>query len=135
MPILRDLSIIWALLHVLVLFVSLYDSRYSTKKTIILTAVFMLPLGAINVAAYLFFGPVKYANLLLLLCTLPSLIFFYILAKNRDGRFFFTFCLADTISYEIIAITALLEYYICGNQFVLMFVLRLIAFPLLEVFM
>ena len=135
MPILRDLSIIWALLHVLVLFVSLYDSRYSTKKTIILTAVFMLPLGAINVAAYLFFGPVKYANLLLLLCTLPSLIFFYILAKNRDGRFFFTFCLADTISYEIIAITALLEYYICGNQFVLMFVLRLIAFPLLEFFM
>ncbi len=135
MPILRDLSIIWALLHVLVLFVSLYESRYSMKKTIILTVSFMLPLVAINAVACVLLGTVKYANLVLLLCTLPSLIFFYILAKNRDGRFFFTFCLADTVSYEIIVITTLLEYYICGNQFILMFVLRLIAFPLLEIVM
>lgn len=135
MPILRDLSIIWALLHVLVLFVSLYESRYSMKKTIILTASFMLPLVAINAVACVLLGTVKYANLVLLLCTLPSLIFFFILAKNRDGRFFFTFCLADTVSYEIIVITTLLEYYICGNQFILMFVLRLIAFPVLEIVM
>lgn len=132
MPILRDLSIMWALFHVIVMFVFLYESRYTARKTIVLTLIFMLPLMVFNAIACMRLGTVRYANLVLLLCTLPSLIFFYILAKNRDGRFFFTFCLVDTVSYEIIVITTLLEYYIGKNQFILMFILRLLAFPILE---
>ena len=92
MPILRDLSIMWSMLHVIVLFAFLYESRYTARKTMILTLIFMLPLMVFNAIACVKLGTVRYANLILLLCTLPSLIFFYILAKNRDGRFFFTFC-------------------------------------------
>ena len=132
MPILRDLSIMWSMLHVIVLFAFLYESRYTARKTMILTLIFMLPLMVFNAIACVKLGTVRYANLILLLCTLPSLIFFYILAKNRDGRFFFTFCFVDTVSYEIIVITTLLEYYIGKNQYILMFVLRLLAFPILE---
>lgn len=41
MLLLRDLSVLWSLLHILVLFMMLYRSRYSRKKTILLTGISM----------------------------------------------------------------------------------------------
>ncbi len=132
MTILRDLSVIWSLFHVLVLFVFLYDSRFSFRKTLTATSIFMIPLVAFNIVCFIHIGPERYAQLLVFLCSLPSLIFFLFIAKKPDGRFFFTFCLSNTISMEITAVTNLLDFFIPGEYYIVMFISRLIAFPLLE---
>lgn len=130
---LRDISVFWSLLHALILFVLLYETRYSKKKSLILTLCFMLPLVVLNGIMFVFVEVGKATALMSLTCTLPSLIFFFIIAKRRDGRFFFTFCLADTIAYEIIMGTSLLEYWFGGGYNLLMFVTRLLIFPILEI--
>lgn len=132
MTILRDLSVLWSLIHVLILFIFLYESRYPRKKTLILTCIFMIPLIFINIWGLIRFGPETMGQVLLLTCTLPSLIFFFIMAKNRNAKFFFTFCLVDTLSLEIIILTNIIDFYLPGKYYVVMFVTRLIAFPLLE---
>ena len=40
MTILRDLSVVWSLFHAIIIFVFLYDFRYSFRKTLILTGIF-----------------------------------------------------------------------------------------------
>lgn len=50
--------------------------------------------------------------------------------KHRDGRFFFTFCLADTLVLEILHATAVLDFFL-GNSYIFMFAARLILCPLL----
>ena len=132
MTLLRNISVIWSYIHVLILFVLLFESRYSRKKTLLLTAAFMGPLCVANVLAYILLGPERAAQIVMLTCSVPSAIFFYVIAKNRDGRFFFTFCLADTVTYELIVITMLIDYYLAGNQYVFMLLSRLLVFPAIE---
>ena len=70
----------------------------------------------------------------ILTCTLPSLLFFWFVSKDKKGRFFFTFCVADTVALWIIAVTNLLDFYFGGEQYILMFIGRLLLFPLAEWF-
>ena len=134
MTILRDISILWSFIHVLVLFIFLYESRFSKKKTFIWTLAVMTPLIVLNMILYFLLGPQLTGGALIMLTgTLPSLIFFWIMAKHRDGRFLFTFCMVDTLSYEIICITNIIDFYL-GETYIFMFVSRLILFPLLEWF-
>lgn len=132
MTILRDISIIWSFVHALILFAFFFESRFPPRKTNTLLCLTMVPLLILNVWLFLAVGPELAAQLILLTCTLPSLVFFYFLAKRRDGRFFFTFCLADTVSYWVIFVTSILDYYVGGNRYILMFVLRMLGFPLME---
>ena len=108
MTILRDISVMWSLIHTLVMFMFLFDSRYSKKKTIKLTLLTMLPLILLNFIMFLVCGSEGYMQRMLITLSLPSLIFFFILAKHRDGRFLFTFCVIDTLVLEIIYITNIL---------------------------
>ena len=134
MTILRDISILWSFIHVLILFIFLYESRYSKKKTIIWTVATMAPLIVLNMILFFKLGPqLTGGALIMLTCTLPSLIFFWIMAKHRDGRFLFTFCMVDTLSYEIMCITNIIDFYL-GESYIFLFVSRLILFPLLEWF-
>ncbi len=121
MTIFRELSVIWSLVHVLILFMFLYESRYPKKKAMTLTIIVMVPLAIFNLACFFILGAEKTGEIVLLTCTLPSLIFFWFLAKYRDGRFLFTFCVVDTISLEIIYITYILDYYLPGDNFIFMF--------------
>lgn len=132
MTILRDLSVVWSLIHVLILFMFLYESRYPKKKTMTLTTIFMIPLIVLNM--YIFFkcGPEFMGKILLLTCTIPSLIFFWFIAKYRDGRFLFTFCVVDTIALEILYISNIIDFYLPGSNYIVMFILRMLAFPILE---
>lgn len=132
MTILRDLSVIWSLLHVLVLFVFLYEPRFPKKKSMLLTSAAMVPWTAVNAVLYVLLGPEKMAQVLLLTATLPSLIFFYFMAKHRDGRFFFTFCFADTVAYGVIVLTSVMDYYLFGSRYIFMLASRLVAFPVME---
>lgn len=132
MTILRDLSMLWSLFHILILFILLYRSRYPRKKTYILTGIFMTPLVALNVAGLVLYGTELMGKVFLLTCTLPSFIFFWFMSEDRKGQFFFTFCLADTVSYWIIVVTNLADFYFGGEKYILMFIGRLVLFPLAE---
>lgn len=130
MTILRDISLMWSFIHTLIMFLFLFHSRYPKKKTITLTLVGMVPLLLINFVFFILYGADTYTKLMLITLSLPSFIFFWILAKHRDGRFIFTFCMVDTIVLEIVYITNIIDYYIPGYWF--MFAARIAAFPLLE---
>ena len=129
---LREVSILWCLFHILILFMLLYRSRFSRKTTILLTVLCMTPVGLANVAGLYLLGVERMGKLFYLTCTIPSLVFYYLMSKDRKGRFLFTFCVADTVAYWIIIVTNLLDYYAGGGRCILMFIGRLILFPLVE---
>lgn len=132
MTVLRDLSVLWSLFHILILFMLLYRSRYGRKKTFFLTGLVMGPLILLNVAGLFLYGTEVMGKIFVLTCTLPSLLFFWFISKDKKGRFFFTFCLADTIALWIIVVTNVLDFYLGGERYILMFIGRLILFPLVE---
>lgn len=129
MTVLRDISTTYASMFSLVLFMTLFESRRPKKETTLLTLGLMGPLMAVNVALLFILGPTTMSTLLLLTCSLPSLIFFWLLARHRDGRFFFTFCLADTLMLEVIYTTAVLDFFL-GNTYIFTVISRLILCPL-----
>ena len=118
----------YASMFSLVLFMILFESRYPKKKTMTLTISLMGPLMIANFVMLLVLGPVVMSTLLLLTCSLPSLIFFWFLAKYRDGRFLFTFCFADTIMLEIIDLTSILDFFL-GDTYIFMAIARLLLCP------
>ena len=132
MTILRDLSVLWSLSHILILFMLLYRSRYPQKMTVILTVAFMGSLALLNVAGLVKYGMEFMGQVFLLTCTLPSLLFFWFMSQDKKGQFFFTFCLADTVSYWIIALTNIMDFYFGGQRYILMLIGRLVLFPLVE---
>lgn len=134
MIIFKDLSIFWSLVHALVLFILLFESKYSQKKTIQLSLYAMGPLIIANLLLWIFLGNAAYLKIMLLSCSLPSLLFFFFLAKHRDGRFLFTFCMADTIIMELLYITNIIEFFIPGDNYLFLFFSRLLLYPTLEFF-
>lgn len=129
---LKEISLVWSMLHTLVIFILLFESRYSKKKTRFITGLTMIPLSIINLIIAASLSAEQMGMALLVTLSLPSLVVFWFLAKHRDGRFFFTFCLVDTIVLEIIYITQILNHYISPESDLFMFLARLLAFPLLE---
>lgn len=130
--ILRDLSIMWTLIHCCIMFMFLYESRYPSKKTNIITGIFMIPLIIVNVLNVRLFGIETAGHLIILCCVLPSFIFFFLMSKNRGTRFLFTFCVSDTIVLEVLFATNLLDGLLGFGNYIVMFVSRLIILPLLE---
>lgn len=132
---LREISILWSLLHTLVMFFLLFEPRFSQRKTMTVSLATMIPLIAVNTGLAFTVDADTMGTLLLLTLSLPSLIIFWVLAKNRDGRFFFTFCFVDTVSLEIIFITQIVDFYVSPETNLFMFVVRLLAFPIFEWFL
>lgn len=128
---LRDFSAIWSLFHVLFLFISLYEPRYSKRKTMLLTGIFMGSLLLVVSSLILIKGTIWVINVCIPLITLPSLLFFWILSSQRDGRFVFTFCLVDTLSLWWLAVTMLLNLWLTPNTYWMIFWGRMIGFPLM----
>ncbi len=123
---------LWSLFHILILFMLLYRSRYSRNKTFLLTGIIMGPLILLNVVGLAIYGAELMGKVFILTCTLPSLLFFLYMSRDKKGKFFFTFCLVDTVALWIIAVTNIMDFYLGGQQYVLMFVGRLVLFPLVE---
>lgn len=132
MELLRDFSLLWSMLHTLVLFLLLFESRFSKKKTVKITLAGMIPLIIINLVLFIVLGFDKYGTLMLLSLSLPSMIFFWFISKHKDGRFFFTFCMVDTTILEIVYITNILNHYLTPDSYLVMFFVRLISYPLIE---
>lgn len=130
--ILRDISILWSLSHCIIMFMFLYKSKYSAKTTAIWTASSLVLIAAGNMALLFFAGLEVLAQSIFISCVLPSLILFFLLAKNKDGRFFFTFCLVDTTVYWVLILTNMLDDALNLGNYIVMFVSRLIIFPAIE---
>lgn len=126
----RDISLMFVALFSLINFLFLFRPRFSIKTTVIWSIAVILPLMGFNFFLLRYLGPAKMSTLLLLTCTLPSMIFFWILSKYRDGRFFFAFCFADTLTLELIHITSIADFYF-GDTHQFMLISRLILCPLL----
>ena len=86
MLIFRDLSMLWSLSHILILFMSLYRSRYSKRKTIFLTVAAMAPLILLNMAGLVTYGAEFMGKVFILTCTLPSFAFFWFVSADKKGR-------------------------------------------------
>ncbi len=134
MLILRDLSLAWSYIHIVILFISLYEPRYPRKQSIALILAVMIPVGILNVGGVMLYGPEVMAQLMAFTCTLPSGIFFFVIAKNRNWRFIFTLLAVAAISYEVLVVSRIADYFLFGNRYIAMFVIRLICYPLLEWF-
>lgn len=130
--ILQDLSVVWAMFHVIFLFIILFRPRYSKKMSIMIAGAGMGILMALNLAGLKLFGFDMMGKVFFFTCSIPSFIFLYVLSESRRFRFLLTFCLADTTSFWIMVVTNLLDHYLGGGSYVLMFFSRLLAFPLLE---
>lgn len=133
MELLRDLSIAYSFVHIFIMFQALFESRYPKKKAKIISACFVIPLIVINWLLFLKLGYEGYGTLMLLTLTLPQGIMYWILSKHRDGRFFFTYCMVDTVALEIFYVTNLINYYTTPNTYIVMFLLRLVLYPLIEI--
>lgn len=132
MTLLRDISIFWAMLHVIFLFLMLFRSRFTKKKTIAIAGIGMGLLMLANGAGLIVFGIEALSKAFLFTCSIPSFIFFYVMSANKRFRFLLSFCLADTICLWLMAVTNLLDFYLGGGQYILMLLSRLIAYPAIE---
>lgn len=128
----RDLSIMWTIIHTLVLFIMLYEPRYTGKKNILLTCATMIPLILVNFVLLMVLGLDAYNPLMFLTLSLPSLIIFWLLARNRDGRFLFTFCLVDTVTLGITYLTNILDILFVPGEFIFAAAVRFAVYPLIE---
>lgn len=130
--ILQDLSIYWSMFHVFLLFVMLFRSKYTKKRTILVAAIGMGIIMVVNGVGIAVFGFEAIGRVFLFSCSVPSFVLFYLLSSYRKFRFLLTFCLADTCCIWLMAATNLLDHYLGGGQYILMFISRLVAFPLIE---
>lgn len=125
-----DLSVAIGMLVVILLFLILFESRCPTKIYLASLIPFMLLWLSGNLYILIAWGLDVLGRWSLLTCTLSSLIYFFLVAKQRGGRFFFTFCLTDTVMIWVMAVTNLIDFAI-GGEGMAAFILRLCAFPLM----
>ena len=130
--VLRLSSAAYSLVHILVMFFLFYAPRYSKKKTLLITGSVMGPLIIGNMILLSIMEQAAFGKIVLFLMVLPSFALFIYLAKHRDFRFVFTFCLADTISAEIILLSLIFNAYFTPDTNIVMALIRIIGFPLVE---
>lgn len=120
------------MIHVLIVFLLLFESRRPWRSTAILCFPAIAVMGAATFAAadFLKLSPITVS---FFTASLPSMALFFWISKYRDGRFFFLFCLSDTMCFWLIQLTALLDRLADGG-YVVMFISRLLLFPLAEWF-
>lgn len=127
MTVLRDISFLWAMLHVIILFLLLFEPRYSRRATWIAALFGSAAIIAVNTAIIAWMGR-SLMSVAFFTCTIPSMLLFFILSKYRDGRFFFLFCVTDTMCFWLLQITNFLDR-LTGDTHVTLFISRLIVFP------
>jgi len=119
------------MLHVIILFLLLFEPRRSWKITLTAGFAGWTVILALNTLLMVWKGPSIIMRAAFFSCTIPSALLFFVLSQYRDGRFFFLFCLTDTISFWVLQITNFLDR-LAGDTYVVIFITRLVLFPLVE---
>lgn len=134
MTLLRDISFLWSMFHVVAFLLLLFKPRCSWRTTLILSFAVVVTLLCTNVLLMYWLGHGIIMSAAFFTCTLPSLLMFFLLSEYRDGRFFFLFCLSDTMSFWLMQLTNLLDR-MAGETYVVLLISRLLLFPLAEYFL
>ena len=127
---LLDLSTAISSFVVILIFMILFESRYAKKTYLASLIPFMVLYFGLNLGILFGLGLEVQGQLSLITATIPSLVYFWIVAKDRGGRFFFTFCVVDTIMIWVMSISGIVDIFL-GNTGLWTFVLRIIAFPIM----
>lgn len=125
------ISVLYSMLHMLLIFFLVYEFRCSRRTFALSTA---LVIGAISAAVtwIMFHYDVATAGRYgMLIGAFPTLFYFFLMSKERNVKFVFTFCLADTIAIWIQLFSAIVNYYVHSSGLAT-FLLRLILFPMAE---
>lgn len=129
--VLVQISIFYCMVHMYIFLLLFYEYRCS-RRTFFLsgTAVFLVTSG---ICLWILFtrGIAAMGQYGLLLGSVPSLLFLFVMSRNRNAQFVFTFCFSDTVCMWIELASALIDYAVGGGG-VVTFALRLISLPLLE---
>lgn len=131
MTVLRDISFLWSMLHIIIFFLLLFEPRFSWRTTFIASFSGAWVLLAVNVLAMFWMGHGIIMQIAFFSCTIPTLLLFFALSKYRDGRFFFLFCLSDTVCFWLLQITNFLDR-LAGDTYAVLLISRLILFPVME---
>jgi len=125
-----DISTVVCLFVVIGIFIALFESRYSKKIYLASLAAFMILWVGFNLWILMNYGIGVLGRYMLITMTLSSLVYFFAMAKHRGSRFFFTFCLVDTVVMWVVMLTGLLDH-LAGGQGLVTFVLRMVLFPVM----
>lgn len=131
MTILRDISFLWSMLHVIAIFLLLFIPRYPWGRTLVISFAGAGTLLVVNVLTMYWLGHGIIMRAAFFSCTLPTMLLFFLLSEYRDGRYFFLFCLSDTICFWLLQVTNFLDR-LTGDTYVVLLVSRLVAFPVAE---
>ena len=104
MTVLRDISQVWSMAHVLVVFLLLFESRRPWRATVAICVSGAVVMSVVTLAAAAVLGVPPFA-LIFFTCSLPSMALFFWISKYQNGRFFFLFCLSDTMCIWLIQVT------------------------------
>ncbi len=121
-----DLSVALSMFVVIAVFLFLFEPRCSRRVYVVSLVLFTALWVGGNLYVLLVYGIDVQGRYILLTATLPSLLFLWLLAKHRNGRFFFTFSLVDTAMLWVMIVTNLIDYAACGEGLVAV-VLRVVA--------
>lgn len=119
------------MVHMLVLFSLFYEYRGARRRFWTVTGITISLISA--VCLYLLFtqGVAVMGQYGLVIGTLPTLLLFFIFAKERNAKFVFIFCLADTVNMWLQLSSGLIDYAVGGGGLVTL-ALRVVSYPLPE---
>lgn len=123
-----DLTTAICMFVVVLIFLLLFEPRYSPKVYYASLIPFLVLWLGGNLYILLAYGLEVQSRYTLFTASLPSLIYFWMVARNRGGRFFFTFCMVDTAMIWVMMVTGLVDQAV-GGEGLVTFILRLAAFP------
>ena len=129
--VLVQISIIYCMIHMYVFLFLFYEYRCSKPTFIISGATVILVTSGICLWILFTRGVAVMGQYGVLIASIPSLSFFFVMSKHRNAQFVFAFCLSDTVCMWIELASALIDYAVGGGG-VVTFALRLISIPLLE---
>ncbi|MBR5510034.1 MAG: GHKL domain-containing protein [Lachnospiraceae bacterium] len=125
-----DISTVISTFVIYFVFLPLFEPRYPQKRYFKSLIPFLTLWGGINFSILFLFGIKVLGQITFFTATIPSLLYFWIVAKDRGGRFFFTFCLVDTIMIWVMSVTGIVDIFL-GNTGLYTFISRMILFPLM----
>ncbi len=129
--ILVQISILYCMVHMYIFLFLFYEYRCSKRTFRISAAVVFVVIGGICVWIFFARGIAAMGQWGVLVGSVPTLIFFFAMSRQRNAQFVFIFCFSDTVCIWIELASALTDYAVNGNGAVT-FALRVAAFPLME---
>ena len=126
-----QISIIYCMIHMYVLLFFFYEYRCS-RRTFIISGVSVVSVAS-GISLWILFtrGVAAMGQYGVMIASVPTLLFFFVMSKHRNSQFVFAFCFSDTVCIWIEMVSALIDYAV-GGRGVVTFVLRLVSIPLLE---